>query len=139
MLYHFTVPGEPAPWCVFTRRSKPPARWLRLKAYQKRIVANLTDIPSPLIGPVRVTLMFGRGTPAKAPTKPSYRRKWQLKHIVMRPDTTNYTKACEDALKMGKVLLDDSQVVSIVASKHYTNGEEGSTDIWVETVDAGPV
>jgi len=119
------VTGTPAPWTVYTRNSAPSAGWYSMQAYQSAIQATARTLwgsRPPLDGPVQLSFIFARATPLTAGKRPETRTKWNEKHILSRPDLTNYMKAAEDGLK-NIIFKDDSQVVSTNATKVYTDGE----------------
>ena len=61
--------------------------------------------------------------------------KWIEKHIMSRPDLTNYRKSCEDACN-GVLFLDDSQVVGGKMRKRYApRYSEGYTVIRIREVE----
>lgn len=134
--YTFTVPGNPARWMVFTKRGRPPPSWHLLQEYKARIAQVVKDTPGvlPLRGRVELTLIFARGTPARAPKGAEKRLQWQQSHIIKRPDLTNYQKAAEDALT-GLLYQDDSQVVMVHSGKRYTDEPEGYTHITVAEIE----
>ena len=134
--YTFSVPGNPARWMVFTRRGKPGASWYVLQEYKARIAQVVKDTPGvmPLRGRVELTLVFARGTPARAPKGAEKRLQWQQAHIIKRPDLTNYQKAAEDALS-GIIFQDDSQVVMVHSGKTYTDEAVGYTHITVTEIE----
>ena len=88
----------------------------------------------PLRGRVELTLVFARGTPARAPKGAEKRLQWQQAHIIKRPDLTNYQKAAEDALT-GLLYQDDSQVVVVHSGKRYTDEPIGYTHITVAEIE----
>ena len=61
--------------------------------------------------------------------------RWMEKHILNRPDVTNYRKSCEDACN-GVLFVDDSQVVGGKIKKRYApQYSEGYTVIKIREVD----
>ncbi len=117
-LISFQVHGLPVPqgstraWVVngkpiITSAAKGLSSWRRLVAdVAQRFAPN-----EPWEGPVGIDLRFGLPKPKSAPKK---RRVWPDK----RPDLDKLTRAVLDALTY-VVFSDDSQVVSIVATKDY--------------------
>ncbi len=135
----FEVPGEPVPWTVYTRRGPPPPGFLAMQAWQEQIQAHMRHRwgnREPLSGPVTLYAAFYRGWPRSAPQKDGGAiSRWYNKHIIMKPDTTNYLKAFEDAL-IGIVFLDDAQTLDIRGHKDYASpGVSGYT---VVTIDIAP-
>ena len=116
-----TVEGEPCPWQVYTRRGRPSVGVLAFQAYQTLIQVAVKGVWAgpPMTGPVALVIQFYRSIPAACPKTQPARQHWIAKHLTMKPDLTNYTKACEDALK-GLLIVDDSQVVSLSAMKAYS-------------------
>lgn len=117
-LISFQVHGLPVPqgstraWVVngkpiITSTAKGLSSWRRLVAdVAQRFAPN-----EPWNGPVGIELRFGMPKPKSAPKK---RRTWPDK----RPDLDKLTRAVLDALTY-VVFSDDSQVVSINATKDY--------------------
>ena len=119
------IPGNPAPWTVYTKRGEPSIGFQNMRAWQEQIKSHVRQAwgdREPLTGPVSLTVSFYREWPQSAPQSHSGAiQRWAVKHILTKPDVTNYLKAFEDALK-GIVFVDDSQTVGIVASKLYSGG-----------------
>ena len=119
------VTGDPAPWTVYTRQSAPSTGWHNMQAYQAAIRATARTLwgSRPLLdGPVQLSFIFARKIPVTAGKRPRTRRNWVEKHVLIRPDLTNYIKAAEDGLT-NIILKDDSQVIICNATKVYTEGE----------------
>jgi Holliday junction resolvase RusA-like endonuclease len=80
------------------------------------------------VGPLRVTVQAWMPIPSSKP------KKWKadalngLIHPVTKPDADNFAK-CLDALN-NVVWRDDSQIVSLMVTKHYT--DRPCLRIWVE-------
>jgi Holliday junction resolvase RusA-like endonuclease len=117
-----TIPGEPAPWQVYTKQGQPPIGFLNFKAWQEQIQAHVRQQwgRRPVsTGEVIVHTSFYRGWPKTAPQKQwPAQVKWATKHIIKTPDVGNYRKAFLDALQ-GIVYVNDSQVIAGVESKGY--------------------
>jgi len=130
MSHYIYVPGNPAPWRVYTRRGKPSPSWFAFQAYKQRIIEAAQEqyTLAMLRGPIELSILFFRGIPAAAPKRELNRARWVANHIVKRPDLTNYQKACEDALS-GIVYTDDSQVLMVHSAKAYA--EESCTKIYI--------
>ena len=130
----FTVPGEPCPWTVWTRRGPKPVGFENMEAWQNAIqVAAIRACGGKPLweGPIKLEMEFWRQVPPSAPKKPDPLALWKERSIILRPDCMNYAKAAEDALKQ-IIFQDDSQVVLLIGSKHYAQ-HEPYTLIRVET------
>ena len=116
-----TVEGEPCPWQVWIRRGRPSVGVLAFQAYQTLIQLAVKGAWAgpPMTGPVALVMQFYRSIPPACPKSEPARAHWKAKHLTMRPDCSNYTKSCEDALT-GLLFVDDSQVVSLSAMKGYS-------------------
>ena len=118
-----TVEGEPCPWQVYTRQGRPSVGVLAFQAYQTLIQVAIKKVWAnpPMTGPVVLSLQFYRSIPAACPKREPARQHWKAKHLTMKPDVTNLSKAAEDAIKgPAGLILDDSQVVSLSAMKGYS-------------------
>ena len=116
----FSVDGEPAPWGVYTRRTRSPSKD-RLKTYQDliRLAARQAMVGrEPHEGPVWLELHFYRGMPARAPRHTYTLLAWAARHVLKRPDVDNLGKGCCDAMN-GIVFLDDAQVVQKTVTKRF--------------------
>jgi len=120
MMVRIIVPGEPRPWTVWAKRGPKPDGFVRMEVWQAQIQAAVRAGFSnePLSGPLQMETVFVRGYPDSAPKTPSAQVRWSEKHILTKPDLTNYQKACEDAL-IGLLFHDDNQVVQHNSSKTY--------------------
>jgi Holliday junction resolvase RusA-like endonuclease len=139
LLCEYVVHGAPVPWTVYARgRGAPSPTFHKMQAWQDQIRATTRtewgDVPC--TGPIRLDMEFYRPRSKDCPRiRPASAKRWMAKHILMRPDRSNYAKACEDALN-GLVYLDDSQVVDGSISKRYApTYSEGFTVIRVYEVD----
>lgn len=130
------VEGGPAPWSVWTRQGPRSPSRVKMEAYQALIqVAAINQVGKPMLeGRVMLSLIFLRAIPKSAPKNITKRQEWCRRHMVKRPDLTNYLKACEDALQ-GLLFEDDSQVVSCTASKGYDWNGDGRTIIVATPMD----
>ena len=118
----FTVPGEPCPWTVWTRRGPKPVGFENMEVWQEAIqVAAIRACGGKPLwdGPIKLEMEFWRQILPSAPKKPDSLTLWKERHIIMRPDCLNYAKAAEDALK-GIIFNDDRQVVALISSKQYS-------------------
>lgn len=134
----FTVPGQPAPWTVWARRSAPPPGFLVCQAWQAQIQAYARQYwynqgnRGPTKGLVRLRLEFWLAYPSSAPkSRLSAKKRWLKLHRGMKPDIDNLQKACSDALQ-GILYVNDSQVAHIESTKDFAYGPEGYTNIWME-------
>ena len=137
--YHLNIPGQPVPWSVYTRRGPPSNTFLAMQAWQETIrAAVIQKYGRPLLKvPVRLECVFFLALPGLPPKSQVTWERRMRKEIVKHRDTTNYLKACEDALK-GTLLEDDCYVVITSATKWVAPlGQEPYTQITVATVDLG--
>jgi Holliday junction resolvase RusA-like endonuclease len=150
MIHEFTVPGSPASWQVYRKggqqRNRLTREWetipgyLALHQWQATIQKYALEYwwqdgaKEPLKGLIYLKMMFWLPWPLKA-RKSSQRAKerWLDTHRKMKPDTSNYNKAFEDALQ-GIIYVNDSQVVHIEGSKDFVEADEGYTVCWVEAL-----
>ena len=118
----FTVPGEPCPWTVWTRRGPKPVGFEKMEAWQNDIqAAAIQRCGGKLLwaGMVSLEMDFFRGIPAWAPLRADALEAWIQRHIIKKPDWLNYFKAAEDALQ-GVVIANDSLVIEGHGRKWYT-------------------
>ena len=137
--YELTVPGQPVPCSVFTRRGPPSNTFQAMQAWQETIrAAVIQKYGRPLLKvPVRLECVFFLGLPGPAPKRQSTWGRRMRQEIVKHRDTTNYLKAAEDALK-GTLLEDDCYVIWVVGKKWVAPlGQQPYTHITVATVDLG--
>ena len=127
MEYCFTIPGQPSPWQVYTRRGKPSLGFEKMRAWQAQIQAHVRSQmdKEPLFrGPVLLTMDFYLVWPDTAPQRqPDAIARWRREHLAKKPDLTNLVKAAEDAIAPLLFAVGDQQVVSITAAKHFANPE----------------
>ena len=132
-----TIPGNPAPWHVWTRQGPPPLGVLKFQAWQEQIRFYLQPAwgREPLSGPVVLEAEFYLPWPQSAPQRsPKAIERCYKKHLVMKPDRTNLYKAFEDACE-GILFHNDSQVLrgeprkDILRPTVYTKYTEGFTKI----------
>jgi len=116
---HFTVWGDPKPQGSMRHIGKgrmihkPEMLDWRFQVTNASFKAM--DARLPLEGPVAVDLHFTVPRPKTLPRKVI----WPIK----RPDIDKLARAVLDGLVYGGVLGDDSQVVTLIAHKHYATPE----------------
>lgn len=119
------VLGEPRPWTVWVRKGKASTGYERMLEYQDRIriaARQAMGYATPWTGPVYLDMWFYRGlSDTRAPMSEPAKSKWAEKHILTRPDVTNYRKAAEDACQ-GILIADDAAVVGGWTEKGYVEG-----------------
>ncbi len=98
----FIVKGRP----IITSTSKGLGSWRQLVAGEAQRIVS-----APMEGPVAVTLSFHLPRPKSAPKK-----KWI--YPAKRPDLDKLVRAVLDAITH-VIVADDSQVVSLTATKDY--------------------
>ena len=135
----FVIHGPPQQWTVYVKDKGPPSPgFKRMKLWQAEIQELFKQewMREPLEGPIELDTEFYR--PRGKPCPPHQERaigRWLDKHILSRPDVTNYRKACEDACN-GILFYDDSQVVGGKMKKRYApQYSEGYTVIKVREVE----
>jgi|TARA_R110000744_G_scaffold260177_1_gene375166 Holliday junction resolvase RusA-like endonuclease len=135
----FVIHGPPQQWTVYIKDKGPPSpSFKRMKAWQHEIRLILKEEWEHDIidGPIELDTEFYRPRGKTCPTKrePAI-TKWLDKHIMTRPDLTNYRKSCEDAC-IGILFVDDSQVVGGKMRKRYApQYSEGYTVIKIREVE----
>ena len=135
----FVIHGPPAQWTVYIKDKGPPSPgFKRMKVWQAEIQAIFQQEWSrePLEGPIELDTEFYRPRGKTCPTHQERAiGRWLDKHILSRPDLTNYRKACEDACN-GILFYDDSQVVGGKMKKRYApQYSEGYTVIKIREVE----
>jgi len=135
-ILRLTIPGDPAPWQVYTRQGPPPLGVLKFQAWQEQIRVHLRQAwgnKDPLTGPVVLDAEFYLPWPDSAPQKAQVSiQRWYESHLVKKPDLDNLRKAFSDACE-GILFHGDQQVVRGEARKDilrptvYTNFKEGYT------------
>lgn len=114
--------------------SKALMPWRGIVAHHARVARSRT-LDRPYSGPVRVVVTFwfdrpkshygtGRNAGTLKPSAPE--------HHVTKPDIDKLLRAILDALTMAMVYKDDSQVVEVVARKHYADSMPPGASITVE-------
>ncbi len=133
--YTFRVEGTPRPWKVWARGRAPrEAGHDYLVTYQELIAATARNYwiehgLQIIEGPVSLTFRFYRPITVAAHKRlKDTPMKWVARHLILRPDVTNYQKAAEDALQ-GIAYRSDSQVVAVTSFKLFERCEQGYTQI----------
>jgi len=129
----FSVPGRPVPWSRAQRNggqyfTAPKAR-AAMKALAWAAKAEMKGAP-PATGPLKITVGFMYEIPN---SWDRFKRNEALGGGIKptgRPDIDNLGKLVLDALK-GVVFVDDAQLVSLRAGKHY-----GPSSITVVEIEA---
>ena len=135
----FVIHGPPQQWTVDVKDKGPPSPgFKRMKLWQAEIQELFKQewMREPLEGPIELDTEFYRPRGKTCPTHQERAiGRWLDKHILSRPDVTNYRKACEDACN-GILFYDDSQVVGGKMKKRYApQYSEGYTVIKVREVE----
>ena len=135
----FVIHGPPQQWTVYVKDKGPPSPgFKRMKLWQAEIQELFKQewLREPLEGPIELDTEFYRPRGKTCPTHQERAiGRWLDKHILSRPDVTNYRKACEDACN-GILFYDDSQVVGGKMKKRYApQYSEGYTVIKVREVE----
>jgi Holliday junction resolvase RusA-like endonuclease len=135
----FVIHGPPQQWTVYIKDKGPPSpSFKRMQAWQQEIQLLFKQEwhHEPLEGPVELDTEFYRPRGKTCPTRQSRAiDRWLAKHILSRPDVTNYRKSCEDACN-GILFHDDSQVVGGKMKKRYApEYSEGYTVIKIREVE----
>lgn len=117
----FTIDGEPVAQGrprFGQGRVYDPSRSRDFKQYVK-LVASQHKPPKPLEGELHLIVNVYRSIPK---SMPKYKReliKEDKLRPTTKPDVDNYVKSIKDGLK-GVIWRDDSQVVSLVVAKWYS-------------------
>lgn len=123
-LIQFTVPGEP----VAQGRPRFSTRNGFVRAYDpqksrdyKSIVrtAALNVCSEQMLGPLEMFVDIYRSIPKSWSKKKQEHADQGLIKPIFKPDVDNYVKGIKDALN-GVCYVDDSQVVVLFISKHYS-------------------
>ena len=135
----FVIHGPPQQWTVYVKDKGPPSPgFKRMKLWQAELQELFKQewMREPLEGPIELDTEFYRPRGKTCPTHQERAiGRWLDKHILSRPDVTNYRKACEDACN-GILFYDDSQVVGGKMKKRYApQYSEGYTVIKVREVE----
>ena len=135
----FVIHGPPQQWTVYIKHKGPPSPvFKRMKLWQEEIreIFRAEWSHGILEGPVELDTEFYRPRGKTCPKKQPYRiNAWIEKHILSRPDVTNYRMSCEDACN-GFLFRDDSQVVGGKMKKRYApQYSEGYTVIRIREVE----
>lgn len=119
------VPGEPVAQGRprFTTqhgfaRAYDPKRSRDYKNYVMQM-ASQVEINQVFTGPVEMTVNVYRQIPKSWTKKKQRQAEEGIVRPTLKPDVDNYVKAIKDALN-GIAYVDDSQVVALFVSKHYS-------------------
>ena len=87
------------------------------RSWKDTIISQIVEQnPEYHAGAIAMTINFAMPRPKSLPKK--------VKHHIKRPDLDNLIKAVKDALH-GICFKDDSQIVSLIAEKHYAEDQTG--------------
>lgn len=123
-MIRFTVYGEPvaqgrprfSTQHGFVRAYDPK----KSKDYKAVVRAAALDVcPQRMLGPLEMSVDIYRGIPKSWSKKKQEQAEQGLIKPILKPDVDNYVKAVKDALN-GVCYVDDSQVVVLFISKHYS-------------------
>ena len=136
-MFELTIPGDPAPWTVFTKNRAPTPGFYAMKAWQEQVRFYLQAAwqETPVSGPVTLDTEFFLRWPQLAPQRDSKAMdRWYWKHLAMKPDLDNLRKAFSDCLE-GILLYGDQQITAGKISKDilrptkFVNCGEGYTQM----------
>ncbi len=96
-----------------------PAKSRDWKKYASLAAAEKMKGRPPMEGPLTMQIHVFRAIPVSWSRKKRIEAAQGIVRPTGRPDVDNYVKSAMDALK-GIVWADDSQVVSLMACKHYS-------------------
>lgn len=125
-MIEFAILGEPVaqgrPRAGKTRRGKTvlydPKKSRDFKTYVK-LSASQHAPKNPLQGPIHLEVSIFRPIPKSFSKKKTAKAEARLLRPTTKPDSSNYVKLIEDALN-GVIWKDDSQIVSLVVHKFYS-------------------
>lgn len=123
----FTIPGVP----VAKGRARSfqhgghirhvtPEKTVRYESLVAHVAAVAMAGGSPVEGPVRLCVMAYFPIPASWSKKRQKAALDGFEHVTKKPDLDNVVKAVKDGMN-AVAWLDDSQVVSLVANKEYSD------------------
>lgn len=131
------IPGVPVPQgsirSLGAGRPSVHSNAAILKPWRATVIAALREAMGdtsayPMEGPVRVTAVFFMPRPKSAP-KSRFRPD-------RKPDLDKLCRAVHDALTQAGVVRDDSQIVTLIAEKYYTNVPQA--ELTIETLSPPP-
>ena len=97
-----------------------PAKTSEWEAVVREAARQAMGSSEPMDGPVALSLRFYLPIPASWSKKRTEAAKLGKEHHIKKPDADNFAKAVMDACN-GVLFVDDSQVVNLHVSKHYSN------------------
>lgn len=135
-IIQFEIPGQP----VAQGRPRASTRGGHVRMYdppkskQYKQLVRSAAIPyapkEPLEGPLEVRMIFYRQNLKSFTKKQTQEAADGICRPTTKPDTSNYIKGIEDALN-GLMWKDDSQIVTLVAEKYYSDDPR----VFVEIVE----
>lgn len=132
MKIEFTIPGTPVAKGrpKFARRGKfvttySPAKTVNYESLVKDMATNAMGNKKPLDGAVTVKIELEIIPPISWSKKKRAQAFANIIHPTSRPDVDNYGKICLDGMN-GIVFKDDSQVVSLLTIKTYSDVAQAS-------------
>lgn len=129
-MIQFSVYGSPAPQgsksfkgihggkAVLAESSKAVKPW-RQNVHWAAVQAR--DGAAPMDGPLHVTMVFTLPKPQSAP-------KRRVTFPNKKPDLSKLVRSTEDALVTAGLIIDDSRIVRLIASKCYPGEGHGSLE-----------
>jgi Holliday junction resolvase RusA-like endonuclease len=129
-MIQIVIEGVPVPWKAhggFGRKSFNP-RFKEKECYQHQIRKQYFG--APIEKAVFVYYSFFMPIPSSLSQKQKEKMHAGEMFHIKRPDVTNLVKFCEDTLKY-LIIKDDSQVVTIHATKYYDIKPRTQIDIGV--------
>lgn len=133
----FRVLGDPAPQgsktaTMFKPRGGPPRAGLRdanpktLRPWRQAVAAEAQAVagPTPLDGPLALTVHFRFSMPASRPKRIRVLGVWWCS---VKPDIDKLVRAIMDSMKDGGLIRDDARVCDLHATKTEVVGWTGAT------------
>jgi len=96
-----------------------PAKTADWEAVVRQAAQQAMGSSDPIDGPVALSLRFYLPIPASWSKKRTEAANLGREHHVKKPDVDNFAKAVMDACN-GVLFVDDSQVMNLHVSKHYS-------------------